>query len=171
MLIDTFVRHFWDWWLIGTTDAANWGFDMWDMSNQFVAEGETGGLATFICFILMISWSFGRIGKARKLVRGNLNKQWFLWFLGMALFSHCVAYFGISYFDQTKFSWFALLAAISAATAPILAANSKHQRSLNVALPDPESAFHLPSAAGVGSRAITIQPVVRMPAKGQISAL
>ena len=31
-----------------------------DLSNQFVAEGVTGGLATFICFIALIAMSFGR---------------------------------------------------------------------------------------------------------------
>ncbi len=43
MLVDTFIRHFGEWWLIGTNNNANWGFDMWDLSNQFVAEGVTGG--------------------------------------------------------------------------------------------------------------------------------
>jgi hypothetical protein len=121
MLIDTCIRHFSDWWLIGTNQAINWGFDMWDLSNQFVAEAESGGLATLICFLLMISCSFGRIGNARKLVEGDHKREWFLWFLGVALFSHVVGFFGISYFDQTKFSWFALFAMITAATAPILA--------------------------------------------------
>ncbi|MGI0134222.1 MAG: O-antigen ligase family protein [Candidatus Micrarchaeaceae archaeon] len=121
MLIDTCIRHFSDWWLIGTNQAVNWGFDMWDMSNQFVAEAESGGLATLICFLLMISWSFGRIGRARKLVDGDRKQEWLLWFLGVALFSNIVAFFGISYFDQTKFLWFALFAMITVATAPILA--------------------------------------------------
>lgn len=120
MLIDTCVRHFSDWWLMGTNQAVNWGFDMWDMSNQFVAEAESGGLATFVCFVLMISRSFGRIGRARKLVSGDRKQEWFLWFLGVALFSHVVGFFGISYFDQTKFSWFALFSMIIVATHPIL---------------------------------------------------
>jgi hypothetical protein len=124
MLIDTFIRHFWDWWLIGTNDTMNWGFDMWDLSNQFVAEGETGGLITFILFIMIISKSFARLGNARKMVEGDSKKEWLLWLLGAALFSHCVAYFGISYFDQIKVSWFVLLVMISVATAPILAAET-----------------------------------------------
>jgi hypothetical protein len=28
MLIDTFLRHFGDWWLLGTKDAFSWGWDM-----------------------------------------------------------------------------------------------------------------------------------------------
>jgi len=63
-LIDQCIRHFSDWWLIGTTASGTWGFDMWDLSNQFVAEAETGGLFTFICFVLIISRSFSRIASA-----------------------------------------------------------------------------------------------------------
>ena len=37
MLIDNLIRHFRDWWLLGTTDNPNWGFDMWDTSNQYVS--------------------------------------------------------------------------------------------------------------------------------------
>ena len=116
-LVDHFIRHFSEWWLIGTNNNANWGYDMWDLSNQFVAEGVSGGLATFICFIALISMSFGRIGDARKAARGDRKREWFLWFLGCALVSHIVAYWGISYFDHTQMSWFALLIMINVATA------------------------------------------------------
>jgi len=116
MLVDTFVRHFSEWWLIGTNSNSTWGFDMWDLSNQFVAEGVTGGLATFICFIAMISMSFGRIGRARKAAQGDRKQEWFLWFLGAALVSHIAAFFGISYFDHTQVAWFALLIMINVAT-------------------------------------------------------
>jgi hypothetical protein len=115
-LLDNFVRHFGDWWLIGTKDNANWGFEMWDLSNQYVAEGELGGLVPFVCLLTMITLAFKKLGKARKSVRGDLEKEWYFWLLGVALFSNTVAFFGISYFDQTEHAWFALLAMIIAAT-------------------------------------------------------
>jgi hypothetical protein len=118
-LIDVFFRHFGDWWLHGTNAASTWGWDMWDLSNQFVAEGESGGLATFICFVAMISISFGMIGKARKAVEGDRQKEWFLWLFGVAMFAHVVAYFGISYYDHMQVSWFTFLAAIPSATASL----------------------------------------------------
>jgi hypothetical protein len=124
-LIDVFIRHFSDWWLVGTNSAGNWGWDMWDTSNQYVAEGESGGLATFICFIAMIAICFSRIGKARKAVEGDREKEWYFWFLGAALFSHVVGFFGISYFDQTRMTWYALLVMIVAATVPALATNKE----------------------------------------------
>jgi hypothetical protein len=126
-LVDTFVRHFSDWWLVGTNSAGTWGWDMWDTSNQYVAEGEGGGLAAFICFLAMISIGFSRIGKSRKAVEGDRAKEWYFWFFGAALLAHIVGFFGVSYFDQTRMAWFALLAMIIAATAPVLATNEKTQ--------------------------------------------
>ncbi len=115
-LIDTFFRHIGDWWLIGTHDNVNWGWDMWDQCNQFVMEGETGGLITLACFIAMFTICFKKIGAARKAVQGDHKKEWFFWFLGAALFAQVLAYLGIDYFDQSKFVWYALLAIIPAAT-------------------------------------------------------
>jgi hypothetical protein len=122
-LIDQCIRHFRDWWLVGTNLSGTWGFDMWDLSNQFVAEAETGGLLTFICFVLIISRSFSRIGAARNIAENqkDTKQEWFMWFLGIALFAHIVSYFGISYFDNVKIYWCAFLAIVAAATAPILA--------------------------------------------------
>jgi hypothetical protein len=120
-LIDQCIRHFGDWWLYGSKDMANWGWDMWDLSNQFVVEADCGGILTFICFVLVISRSFGRIGRARKLVEGDTDQEWFFWLLGVTLFAHVVSYFGITYQDQMKFSWCAFLAIIIAATYPVLA--------------------------------------------------
>lgn len=124
MLIDMCVRHFWDWWLVGVKSTANWGWDMWDQANQFVAEAESGGLATLICFVLVVSRNFGMIGSARKQLDGDPKKEWLLWLLGVALFSHVVSFFGISFSDQSVFAWFALLAMISAATTPTLRARA-----------------------------------------------
>lgn len=120
-LIDMFVKHFWDWWLIGTNNNTSWGWDMWDLANQFVAEGEVGGLATLVCFIAIITICFKWIGKARKAAEGDPTREWVLWLLGAALFSNIVSFFGISYFDQTRFYWFTLLAIMPVATLPILA--------------------------------------------------
>lgn len=117
MLIDTCIRHFGDWWLDGTKDAGKWGLEMWDNANQFVAEAQSGGLATLIFFTAIISRSFRAVGLARKTVQGDRSQEWFFWLVGIALFAHVVSFFGVSYFDQTEVAWLALLAIISAATA------------------------------------------------------
>lgn len=119
MLIDNLVRHFSDWWLFGTNKALSWGFEMDDICEQWVLEGETGGIATLLCFILLVVYAIPRIGKARKQVAPKAEQKWFLWLIGIALLAHCVGFWGISYFDNTVFSWYTLLCIISAATKPV----------------------------------------------------
>jgi hypothetical protein len=119
-IVDQFIMHFTNWWLIGTKDVGSWGFSMWDAQNEFVSVGESGGLAAFVLFIMVISRSFGRLGNARNAIDGDTKQEWTMWLLGAALFSHIVGFFGVNYFDQTKFGWFLLLVMISTVTAPIL---------------------------------------------------
>jgi hypothetical protein len=131
MLVDQCIRHFGDWWLIGTTTYNDWGFDMWDLSDQYVACAVTGGLATLVTFILVISRSFGRLGAARRLAGKDRKRQWSLWCLCAALLSHVVAYFGIGYFDQVQAAWYTLLAIIAVAVSkPIPSPVSQVQEAL-----------------------------------------
>ena len=114
-LIDTCVRHFKEWWLIGTNQNGNWGYDMWDMSDQFVAEAETGGILTLVCFVAIITKCFERLGAMRR--QAGQGQQWLLWCLGSVMLAHMFAYFGVAYWDQTQMWWLAFLAMISAAVA------------------------------------------------------
>jgi hypothetical protein len=140
-LIDQCVKHFGSWWLIGTADNVNWGFDTWDLCNQFVAEAVQGGLATLILFLVLIFYCFRRIGRARKSTH-NRAQEWLLWTVGCILCAHLAGFFGISYFDQMKNWWFATLAMIPAACAVIPAAVRKGKKSLpaefEYAVPVPE---------------------------------
>jgi len=114
MLVDGFIRHFSDWWLVGTKSNADWGWDMWDTANQYVAIGETSGLLALVCFVAIIVYGFKYVGRARRAVGISKHTQLFLWAVGSALFANAVAFFGISYFDQTMVMWYALLAMLSA---------------------------------------------------------
>jgi hypothetical protein len=116
-LVDNFIRHFRDWWLIGYPNYNNWGWDMWDLCNEYVSVGLTGGLVTFVCFILVLSRSFGGLGTARKLVAGDRKQEWFLWCLGSCLFANVVGFFGVAYAAQMSMAFFAFLAMISVAIA------------------------------------------------------
>jgi hypothetical protein len=115
-LVDQCIRHFGDWWLIGVKSTADWGWDMWDTANQYVGTCDSSGLLPFILFVASIVYGFKYLGTARK-VSANRKQQIFLWALGSALFANAVAFFGISYWDQTQVVWYGLLAAISAAAA------------------------------------------------------
>ena len=116
MLVDNCIRHFSDWWLIGYKYYGDWGFDMWDLCNQFVVAALTGGLVTLILFIAIYKQSFGLIGTARKRVDGDCGQEWLLWCLGSFLFANVVASFGINYMVQLMTFLFTLLACISVAT-------------------------------------------------------
>lgn len=113
-LMDTFAKHFGEWWLIGTRNNANWGFDMWDVDNAFVAAGVSGGLITFLAFIAVLVYAYKRIGKSRRLTGLCRGDEHLVWALGACLFANTVGYFGIVYFDQSNILWYTLLAMISA---------------------------------------------------------
>ncbi len=116
MLVDNCIRHFGDWWLIGYRYYGSWGFDMWDLCNQFVVAALTGGLVTLILFIMIYSRGFGAIGTARKQVEGDRHQEWLLWCLGSALFTYVVASFGINYMVHLTMIFFSLLVCVSVAT-------------------------------------------------------
>lgn len=114
-LVDNLIRHFSDWWLIGYRYYNNWGWDMWDTCNQFVAVALTGGLLTLVFYIMIFKRSFAAIGNARKQVSGDPRQEWFLWCLGSALFASIVAAFGINYMAQLLMLLFPLLSCVSVA--------------------------------------------------------
>jgi len=116
LLIDTLIRHFADWWLLGTRENGTWGWEMWDTCNQFVDVAVKGGLLTLGIYIVILKRSFGAIGNARKKVDGDRKQEWFLWCLGATLFANVVAQFGINYMIQLQLLLFPLLACISVAT-------------------------------------------------------
>jgi len=115
-LVDATIRHFSDWWLLGYKYYNLWGWEMWDLCNQFVVCALTGGLVTLVCYVLIFKRSFGAIGTARKQVDGETAREWLLWCLGSALFATVVAHFGINYMAQLLMGFFPLLACISVTT-------------------------------------------------------
>jgi hypothetical protein len=114
MLVDQCIRHFGDWWLLGVKDTSVWGWDMWDTANQYVGTCDNYGLLPFVLFVAVLAYGFKYVGRARRFSGTDKQKALFIWSLGSALFAHVVAFFGISYFDQTMVAWYTLLAAISA---------------------------------------------------------
>ena len=116
-LVDNCIRHFSDWWLLGFKNFGSWGWDMWDLSDQYVAVCLTGGLITFIIFIALLLRSFGGLGTARKrqAANGNRKQEWLCWCLGCSLLGHVVGWFGCSYMAKMQMTLFVLLAMISVA--------------------------------------------------------
>ena len=113
MLVDNFVRHFYQWWLVGTRANPNWGWSMWDVDNAYVGAGLSGGLLNFVLFIAMLVTAYKVIGRARKRAEKSPRELRLIWTLGVALFANTVAFFGIVYFDQSIVAWYTLLAMIA----------------------------------------------------------
>ena len=127
-LIDAAVRHFSDWWLLGTKTNASWGEDTWDACNQFVYEATSGGLATVVVFVAILSRAFGMIGSARKRVEGRRRQEWFFWCMGAALFAHVMGFWGVDYFDVIRTWWYIFLAMIPAVTLVASATMAKESK-------------------------------------------
>ena len=116
MLVDNCIRHFGDWWLLGSKSYGDWGFVMFDVCNQFVLNALRGGLLTLVIYIAIYKCGFAAIGRARKRVNGDRSQELLLWCLGSVLFATVVASFGINFTVQLMILFSCLLAGIVAAT-------------------------------------------------------
>lgn len=124
MLVNEFIHHFGDWWLIGTTENASWGVDMWDRANWYVQSGYSGGLAELVLFVAIIVAGYKSVGRGIRQYTRQRATQKIVWAMGAALFAATVSFIGI-YFseDQSIVIWFALLALIAAAADGALTPN------------------------------------------------
>jgi len=116
MLVNEFIQHFGDWWLVGTTQNSSWGHDMWDRANWYVLSGYTGGVWTFLLFVAIIIAAFRSVGIARRSYSGDLAAEKLVWAMGSSLFAASICFIGIYLEeDQSIVIWLALLALIAAA--------------------------------------------------------
>jgi hypothetical protein len=116
MLVDNAIRHFGEWWLLGYRYYGSWGWDMYDLCNQYVVAALTGGLVTLVLYIMIYTRGFGEIGRARRRMEGDRHEEWFFWCLAACLFSCVVNSFGINYLYHLLMCFLLLLACISVAT-------------------------------------------------------
>jgi len=119
MLVDNCIRHFSDWWLIGYKYYGSWGFDMYDLCDQYVVAAVTGGVPCLVLFIMIFKRGYGAIGTARRQAKGNYKQELLLWCLGSALFCITVSSFGINYMYHLTTCFFVLIACTSVATVSV----------------------------------------------------
>lgn len=121
-LIDAFVNHFNEWWLIGTTYTVHWmptglasNPKMTDMVNHYVAQGVAGGVLCLILFIWLIVECFRAAGSA--ILDEDMysrSEQYMIWSLGCALLGHVASFFSVSYFDQINIALYFVVGMIAA---------------------------------------------------------
>lgn len=155
MLIDTMVRHFWDWWLIGTRHNVSWGYDMWDVDNAFVAAGVEGGLLTLMLFIGIFVCAFRHTGASLRKIPGYSNTTQLVWSIGACIFANLVGFFGIVYFDQSIMIWYCILA-MSVATISIAGESREVDVPRTMKIPAASATFTLPAAAQVSAKGLEL---------------
>jgi hypothetical protein len=129
-LIDQTIQHFSEWWMVGTTHNAEWGWDMWDKADWYVTSALNGGLASLALFIAVIGVALYSAGKGRRRYAGNKEMQHFMWALGSAVFAGAVAFIGINFWDQSQVIWYGLLALTVSCSTGILAKRNQRSRLL-----------------------------------------
>ncbi len=105
-LIDQTITHFSEWWLKGVVNIDHWNIFANDITNQYVAEGISGGFITLIIFMILIAASFSAIGKSLKVFKGNKEEEFFIWSIGVSIFVHCMNFIGVTYFGQINMLWY-----------------------------------------------------------------
>ena len=121
ILIDKAIKHFDEWWLLGTDYTVHWtgraitaNPKMADITNAYIREGVNGGLITMILFIVVLALCFRSIGKALRIMENQpFAKRITLWSMEAMLFAHVVVFISVRYFDQMIVFWYLLLAMIS----------------------------------------------------------
>ncbi len=160
ILIDHAVRNFPSWWLVGTPTTANWGYYMFDVTNQYILIGVQGGIFTLLLFVGVITRCFGSVGKAvrslgllrlseqgpndQDTTQKNLIDGKMAWALGASLVVHVVNYISVPYFDQNIVCWYLLLAMIATWTQLTNAAaqTSSDKVPLEMSTPSPSPMPH-----------------------------
>lgn len=121
-LIDQAVAHIDEWWLFGTNYTAHWmpyvletNPNMVDITNQYLGEGVSGGLATMALFILVIVRLYIVLQReTQKVSMLPEADQWLVWTIGASLTVHVVSFMSVTYFDQIIVFWYLTLASIAA---------------------------------------------------------
>ena len=115
-LIDMAVKHFFEWFALGTKDVGAWGVFAGDITNHYLIEGLRGGFATLVVFVLILKRLYSLIGYAVRwencLPRGE---RFFVWTLGAMIAGHTATFFSVAYFEsQSMLHWFVTAAMVVA---------------------------------------------------------
>ncbi|HBG46048.1 MAG TPA: hypothetical protein DDW94_03570 [Deltaproteobacteria bacterium] len=113
-LFDQFVNRVGEWWLLGVQSTASWGYYLFDVTNHFIRIAVDGGMITLALFIAILAYCFQSAGRAVKSGYLKPGHDKVAWALGVSLFVHVVAFFGVSYFDQVKVILYMNLAMLAA---------------------------------------------------------
>ena len=133
VIFDLFMNNFSDWYLTGHSTPGDWGWWMRDITNEYIVQGVRGGLLTLILFLLVFVRAFANVGRALALFPdkgqvANRLLEWRIWLVGVAMFLHLVAFWGLSYFGQMNMVLYLQLAIAGAVGAGLSTKSSGENR-------------------------------------------
>lgn len=112
-LIRAAINNFPEWFLIGTNRTAYWGWGLQDITNQYILEATTGGIAALILFMAILVICFKKGGQLIETLEETPNNQKFFWGICCSLFVHTVSFLSVSYFGQLIFFEYLTFAILS----------------------------------------------------------
>ena len=98
MLIDSFISHSNEWFLLGTNYTGHWFFGAQDLTNHFILVGVRSGILGLALFIVLIWCFYKNIYGATRVA--HVSQKFFIWSIGASLSVACVSFLGVSYFGQ-----------------------------------------------------------------------
>jgi len=118
-LIDSAIKNVDDWWLGGTDYTRDWtpesGYNKnnTDITNHYIRMAVLGGMPMLLLFVGGLVAAFSLVGRALDASENTpFQEQFVIWTLGCILFGHLVTMMSVSYFDQSIFFLYLILAAI-----------------------------------------------------------
>jgi hypothetical protein len=120
-LIDKAIKHFGEWWMLGTSSTAHWGYGLFDVTNQFVLEGVRGGVWALLAIILVFILSYAAIGRELRGLAARISQaralgmprvasacmadEYLVYALGATMCAQMAIFLAVSYFGETTVIW------------------------------------------------------------------
>lgn len=108
-LIDSAIGHFSEWAVLGIRSTGHWGWGLQDVTNEYILEGVRGGAVSLILFLWILGKAI-RITWRYSLRAPSLSSKWLGWSFSASIIAHAVAFFGVSYFGQSRILFYLTLA-------------------------------------------------------------
>lgn len=111
-LVDQFIVHISDWFLLGVQNTEDWGMGLSDITNQYVLEGVRGGAIT-LCIFIFLNIIAVRIPAKASILFTLPAKSWLCWGVCVSVLGHSISFWGVSYFGQIMIQLYLLFAVIA----------------------------------------------------------
>lgn len=115
-LIDAAIRHFGEWWLLGTHSSAHWGWGLQDVTNMYINVAINNGLLGLLLFLGSIILCFHSFFRNVIFKKSLIHTKKIMWGLLAYFVTHLVSFLGVSYFGLFTFFWYLSLGLMATAS-------------------------------------------------------